>query len=134
IFKERKEIMKKLFLMLVLLLTFTVTLFGCDRGADVEGTINVVVLDLEDEEIFKGSIDYQKDDTLLGILQKHETIALKGETSSYGFYITEVKGINASSFTKAYWSILVNGEYSMVGISEIDLVDGMSITLALETY
>ncbi|MGD9887092.1 MAG: DUF4430 domain-containing protein [Bacilli bacterium] len=126
--------MKKKFLLLVLLLTLPIVLFGCDKGAESEGSINVIVLNHEKQEEFNGNISYQKEDTLLGILQAHEIIALKGEVQSFGFYILEVCGINVNEYTNVYWSILVNGEYSMVGISEIDLVDGMNISLSLESF
>ncbi|MGD9604908.1 MAG: DUF4430 domain-containing protein [Bacilli bacterium] len=126
--------MKKLFLLLALLLTLPVILLGCDKGADSEGTINVIVVDLENQEKFNGSIDYQKDETLLGIFQEHETIALKGEVQSYGFYILEVCGVNASEYTNVFWNIKINDEDSLVGISEIDLVDGMQVTLSLVAF
>lgn len=123
--------MKKLFLVLALVLTIPFVLLGCDKSADEEGLITVIVLDLEENEEFNGEVGYAKGDTLLSILQAHETIALKGETQSFGFYILEVCGINVGSFTDVYWSIAVDGEYSLVGIGEIELVDGMEVTLSL---
>jgi hypothetical protein len=126
--------MKKLFLVLILMFGVFVVLFGCSKSADSDGSITVIVLDHDDNEEFNDEVSFKKEDTLLGVLQAHETISLKGEMQSYGYYILEVCGINVSDFTNVYWSILVNGEYSLVGISEIDLVDKITVTLSLESF
>lgn len=126
--------MKKLFLVLVLIFTLAPLMFGCGKASDSVGEITVIVKNNVDEEVFNEKIAFGEDDTLLSLLQNHPAIALKGEEQTFGFYITEVYGINANDFERTYWSISVNGEYSLVGIGDIALIKDDVITLSMLTY
>jgi len=72
--------------------------------------------------------------TLLKLLQDHEEIKLKGEEGTYGFYIIELVEVSSNDYQNTYWSIEVNGEYSLVGISDIELSDDDIIELSLIGY
>lgn len=93
--------------------------------------ITVKVSNYEAVEVFNDSLEFQKEDTLLGLLQTHEVIQLKGETSTYGFFITEICGVNANDYKNTFWNIVVNGENSLVGISDIPLKNKDIIELKL---
>lgn len=124
--------MKRLFLVTI----FLVTLFlvACGGSKDSTGTIEVKVYNVESELVYSGEIDFQEDDSLIELLKEHEEIQMKGEDQSFGFYIIEMSGISAEDYENVFWNIKVNGEDSLVGISQIELVDGDLIEFALISW
>lgn len=55
---------------------------------------------------------------------------VSGEESVYGLYIKVVDGITADyDVDQTYWSLLVNGEISMVGASSVDVTAGLRVEL-----
>ena len=55
---------------------------------------------------------------------------VSGENSEYGLYIKVVNGITADySVDGSYWSLLVNGEMSMVGASSVPVAEGLRVEL-----
>ncbi len=55
---------------------------------------------------------------------------VSGEDSEYGLYIKVVNGITADyNVDGSYWSLLVNGEMSMVGASSVSVAEGLRIEL-----
>ena len=57
---------------------------------------------------------------------------VSGENSEYGLYIKVVNGITADySVDGSYWSLLVNGEMSMVGASSVSVAEGLRVELKL---
>lgn len=120
--------MRKKGLVLVILAMFALFLFGCTKE-EGSGEFTLIVENLAGEEIVNDTISFTKDDTLLELLQAHEETKVKGEESSFGFYISEVAGIKSDSTN--YWSIEINGEYALVGVSEIQMKDQDVIKLVL---
>ncbi|NLM31246.1 MAG: DUF4430 domain-containing protein, partial [Acholeplasmataceae bacterium] len=107
-------------------------LAGCDNPEnDAKGTITVIVVNYEKEEVFNGEISFREGDTLLGLLQEHEEIQMGGREESYGFYITTICDINAEDYPETFWQIDVNGLSSLVGISDIPLKDKDEIKFSL---
>lgn len=50
---------------------------------------------------------------------------IKGEQGPYGLYIKEVNGITADYDTDGtYWAFYINGEMSMKGVDQTEIVDG----------
>lgn len=55
---------------------------------------------------------------------------VSGENSEYGLYIKVVNGITADyNVDGSYWSLLVNGEMSMVGASSVAVAEGLRVEL-----
>ncbi len=55
---------------------------------------------------------------------------VSGEDSEYGLYIKVVNGITADyNVDGSYWSLLVNGEMSMVGASSVSVAEGLRVEL-----
>ena len=55
---------------------------------------------------------------------------VSGENSEYGLYIKVVNGITADyNVDGSYWSLLVNGEMSMVGASSVSVAEGLRVEL-----
>lgn len=122
--------MKKNLLLFIIVTMLTFGLFGCTKTRS-DGKITVKVYDYEAVEVFNETLNFNENDTLLELLQSHETIKLNGENNTFGFYITEVCGINANDYKETFWNIVINGENSLVGISDISLKDKDVIELKL---
>lgn len=126
--------MRRKFTMVVLFIILAFGFFvfgGCKKQTEGEGTITVQVVDFEGNELLNDEIEFDAEDTLVDLLKNHKEIKMMGETSEYGFYIVSLCETSASNENKTSWSIEVNGEYSMVGVSEIPLIDGDEIRFLL---
>lgn len=126
--------MRRKFTMVTLFIVLMFGLFvlgGCNKQTEGEGVIEVQIVDFEGNELFHDEIDFDVDDTLVDLLKNHKEIKMTGETSEYGFYIVSLCEVSASNENKTYWSIEVNGEYALVGVSEIPLIDGDEISFLL---
>ncbi|MBQ7838090.1 MAG: DUF4430 domain-containing protein [Clostridia bacterium] len=67
------------------------------------------------------------------VLQELEYI--KGEQGDYGIYIKEVDGIVADyDVDGTYWAFYVDGEMSMTGADQVEIVDGSVYSFRVETY
>lgn len=126
--------MRRKFTMVTLFIVLMFGLFvlgGCNKQTEGEGVIEVQIVDFEGNELFHDEIDFDVDDTLVDLLKNHKEIKMTGETSEIGFYIVSLCEVSASNENKTYWSIEVNGEYALVGVSEIPLIDGDEISFLL---
>lgn len=120
---------------LLLFFLFFITLFLVACGGNNQaGTITVKVYNVDQEEVFSGEIDFKEGDSLVELLKNHKEIQMKGEDQSFGFYIVEMAGINANDYEKVFWNIKVNGEDSLVGISQLEITDGDIIEFALISW
>lgn len=55
---------------------------------------------------------------------------IEGEEGPYGLYVNAVNGVTADWDTeKAYWSLLIDGEYAVTGVDMTDIVPGTTYTL-----
>ena len=126
--------MKRKFTILTLVIVLVFGLFvvsGCKKKAEGEGNATVQIVDFDGKELFNDEIKFDADDTLVDLLKNHKKIKMTGETSEYGFYVVSLCRVSASNEDHTYWSIEVNGEYSLVGVSDITLVDGIEIAFLL---
>lgn len=98
---------------------------GCDLG---EGdTTYYLRVTAEDLDI---TFTVHTDERVLG-KSLRQTGIVSGDESTYGLYIKVVNGVRAD-YEKdgAYWGVKVDGEYSMVGVDEIEIEDGKTYELA----
>ncbi len=93
--------------------------------------VKVSVPDQEDKSYPATSVGDLTLEQILERIMVSGEFSFKTQQSSFGSYITAVNGIEADS-TKQYWSIAINGEDAMQGISEINPVNGDIITLTLK--
>ncbi|XMB86909.1 DUF4430 domain-containing protein [Mycoplasmatota bacterium WC44] len=106
-----------------LLLSFV--LFGCAKTTEGEKCVTIEVV-YGDEGIDK-SYDYCTDqEYLLGLLdEQSEELEVEKTNYDFGPMVSGLKGFNFESLgLKYYWSIYVNGEYGMLGISDQPVTDG----------
>ena len=108
-------------------------LVSCGKGASA-GSVEIKIYNFEAEEVFNDEVKFSEEDTLEDLLKEHKKIQMKGETSSMGFYITDLAGVSSKNHDSTFWNIKVNGEDSMLGISMIKLVDGDVIEFHLISY
>ncbi len=91
-----------------------------DPAADAAGHITVELTDLTGRTE-RHEIAFSEGDTLERLLQgKFE---VQYEYGQYGAVLIGI-GFIKTDFKTTYVSILVNGEYAMYGLSELELVDG----------
>ena len=122
----------KRFLVILIALFVVFSFSACEKKASGNGKFEVSVVDQNAEQLYKTTIKFKSGDSAVDLLKNHEAIKLNGETSEYGFYVTGVYGIEAYSVGETYyWKLLVDGEASSVGISSIELVDGMKLEFVL---
>ena len=93
--------------------------------------IKVVIPDEPEKSYPSTSVSDLTLEQLLERIMLSGDLSYKTEASSFGSYITTINGIEADS-SKQYWSIAINGEDAMQGISDINPVDGDIITLTLK--
>ena len=93
---------------------------------------NTFTFEVVDGNGNKTQLPIMTDATILGdALQKLGYI--KGEQGPYGLYIKEVNGITADYDTDGtYWAFYINGEMSMKGVDQTEIVDGAIYSLRVE--
>lgn len=125
-----KDRMKRIVLiLLVLTLLFAV---GCSDDASAgakEITIEVVGADGQENQY----VLQTEADTLGQLLDEQPDLAVLDD-SDYGRFIVSVDGYEADASANEYWSILKNGEYAQAGADELEVTDGDTITLAIDTF
>ena len=116
-----------------LLISFALLMVGCglpEGGTtETELTFTLEVCHLDGTEKSFEVKTYQKilADALL------EKGYISGYESQYGLTIESVDGEKLDWETSgAYWTVYVNGEYSMVGVSSIYVEDGATYTFKAE--
>ena len=121
--------MKKIIIVCALCVALLSTIFVINKvnKAKSDGVIIVEVIDKNDNLIKSKNIEFKEGDILLDLV-KNNFSGVQTQSFSYGEIILSIEGIT-TDFNTSYFSILVNGEASMVGISQIELKDGIKISL-----
>ncbi len=120
--------MKRFLFLFVLFLLFFVSACGETSGS---GTVKITIKDEDHVVLFDEKIDFTEEDTLVSLLENHQDILMKGETSEFGLYITELCGVGVDY---SYWAVYLNGDYAMVGISRMTLTDQDEIEFVLTPF
>ena len=135
IFRKVGYNMKKYFkrFLIILIAIFAVfSLSACGKKADSSGKFEIVVVNEKGSTILDKTISFEKGDNLVDLLKADRKVKLNGNVTEYGFYVTGVCDIEASTVGENYyWRLSVDDEISLVGISSVELRDGMKITFEL---
>lgn len=115
-----------LFLITVLLLYFFFNRNNQSSVGNKEIVIQVIIPGEETEEV-NISTDAT---TLRQALDEKEMI--RGQESSFGFYIVEVNGRKADDSKSEWWSITKNGDYVEYGVNDINIQDKDQYELTLK--
>ena len=120
--------MKKIVVVILLLVAMIGTFFIIKNvnEADSDGVIIVEVMDKDENVVKTKEIEFYIGDTLAELVKKNFDNVVINE-SNYGNLILCIETVE-TDFTTSYTSINVNGEPSMVGMDQIELIDGITIT------
>ena len=129
---------------ILILFSICVLVVSCARGDDgkmlyTEDTTlgtgsKTVTLTVEHLDGTKITFTVKTDKTILAdALLEHNLI--EGETDIYGLYVKKVNGITRDyDKDRTYWALYVNGEYSMEGVSSVEITEGAAYTYKASTY
>ena len=138
--------MKKILsLTLVLLMMLSVCTFTASCGDDTEEQMlytedtvlgngnKTVILVVEHSDGKKVTFTIKTDKTILAdALLEHKLI--EGENDTYGLYVKKVNGITQDyNKDRTYWALYIDGEYSMTGVSSVELTEGTVYTYKVST-
>jgi len=104
---------------------------GKNKAATSDGVVKIEVIELDDTVIASKIINFYKGATLQKIIEDNFDHVVF-EQSAYGPYLTAIENYETPSNYETYLTIYVNGAYSLVGIGDIKLEDGMTITIKVE--
>ena len=127
--------MKKLVLKLILTVAAIVVLIASiiiirnATTANSAGTIVVEYVGVDNQVIKSKEIDYYEGDALVKLVQENfENVVIEGTM------IMGIEDYTTPSDWSTFISIRVNGEESMVGITEIQLQDGLVVSLVITEF
>lgn len=123
-------------LTLLLAIVVALALAGCSQQAASQGAKNVTVKVVAASQSIDETFTYQTDaEKLVDLLNEHpDDLKVETETGDYGEFITSVAGYAADTSKNEFWSILVNGEMGLEGVSTQSVSDHDTFTLELSTY
>jgi hypothetical protein len=114
-------------ILLTLILLFT--LVGCSNKTSGSGTVKVELVDLDGSVIKVESIKFDSDDTLKELIEdEFDNVVFENGM------LMEIENYKTPSDWKTFISVYVDGKMSMVGISDIKLVDNMVVSLTITEF
>lgn len=127
----RKKLILKIIYSIIalgLIITGFVMLAKREEAKD-NGTITIELIDLENNVLSTKNHNYKVGDTLFKILEDNYDIEY--ENSVFGGYIIKIDSLHATNKNELFIKILVNDEFSTVGISQIKLENKLKVTFIL---
>ena len=111
-------------------IVFTIIFINNPDFAKTKGTVTIELVDLDDKKVLSKDINFKEKDTLVSIVSNEfDNVLIEN-----GMVITIEEFTTDTLDWSVYISILVNGEYSMLGINDIELVDELIVTFKMEEY
>lgn len=127
----RKKLVLKIIYSIIalgLIITGFVMLAKREEAKD-NGTITIELIDLENNVLSTKNHNYKAGDTLFKILDDNYDIEY--ENSVFGVYIIKIDSLHAPNKNELFIKILVNDEFSTVGVSQIKLENKLKVTFIL---
>lgn len=127
----RKKLVLKIIYSIIalgLIITGFVMLAKREEAKD-NGTITIELIDLENNVLSTEYHNYKAGDTLFKILDDNYDIEY--ENSVFGVYIIKIDSLHAPNKNELFIKILVNDEFSTVGVSQIKLENKLKVTFIL---
>ena len=98
--------------------------------SNTNGTITIEVIDINKQVVISDNINFKEGDTLLQLLADNYELRID---NSYGFTcIYDINDVKTGNDT--FLEIYVNNEMSMVGVDQIELVDGSVISFRVTLF
>src|SRR5690554_868994 len=110
---------------------WSIDAIGKNKAATSDSVVTKEVIELDETVITSNTINLYKGDTLQKIIEDNFDHVVF-EQSAYGPYLTAIENYETPSNYETYLTIYVDGAYSLVGIGDIKLEDGMTITIKVE--
>lgn len=92
--------------------------------SQVDGTISVILVDINNNEICNKKINYYKGDNFLSLIEKNFKVVTQDDL--YGKVLYEIDSI-VTDFQTTYIAIYINDKYADKGISFIELENNMVV-------
>lgn len=114
---------------ILLTLIFLLVLISCGNKASESGSIKVELVDLEGVVIKEQSIKFDSDDTLKKLIESEfDNVVFESGM------LMEIEDYKTPTNWETFISVYVDGKMSMVGISDIVLVDNMVVSLKITEF
>ncbi|MBQ8293092.1 MAG: DUF4430 domain-containing protein [Bacilli bacterium] len=129
----KKELLIKIVVSIVLIvgLTIGVGFLLKEYVSFSDGTMYVQVVDKDGKMVIDDKWGFNEGDTALGILQEHYEIR---SDDSWGMtFIYDIDDVKTDGY-EYFFTLYVNDEMSMVGIDQVELVDGVIIKFEVTKY
>ncbi len=129
----KKELIIKIFvtiLMLITLIIGTKYLFR-EYISSSRGKVNIQVIDINGNLVINDFLEFKKGDTLLNILEEHYEI--RSDDSWGSTFIYDINNVTTDGYN-FFFTIYVNEKTSLVGIEQIELVDGVIIKFEVTRF
>lgn len=114
-------------ILLTLIILFT--LVSCGNKTSGSGNIKVELVDLEGIVIKEQSIEFDSDDTLKELIESN----FNNVVFDNGM-LMEIEDYKTPANWETFLSVYVDGKMSMVGITDIVLVDDMVVSLIITQF
>ncbi len=118
-------ISKKVKIVVAIIAVLVVGIFACSKlfGDKSAGKVTISVVALDGTTVTEKTIKYMEEDTLAGLVEKN----FENVTITDGFLYT-IETLTTPADWSTYICLYVNGEMSQVGILEVVLADGMTVS------
>lgn len=95
-----------------------------------------IVLEVVDNEGNSTVLEVETEaEVLYDAIKDIEGFSIEGTQEDWGFYVTTINGLYADYENEgAYWSLYVNDEYAMYGVSEQPVTNGDTYSFKYEVY
>ena len=114
---------------ILLTLIFLFTLVSCSNKTNGSGDIKVELVDLEGVVIKEQTIDFDSNDTLKVLIEEN----FDNVVFDNGM-LMEIENYKTPANWETFISVYVDGKMSLVGISDIGLVDDMVVSLIITKF
>lgn len=120
-------------------LFITYKLFFNSGGAKGDGTITLIVIDENGDEVIHDELEFRHKMTLLEVIQKHYRVTCRGPFNRVedacspkdNIVILGIEDVQ-TDFNRTFLAIYVNNKFSKVGINDIEFQDGDVIKIQVE--
>lgn len=114
----------------VIALALSIVILNTPNKAKDNGEVTIEVISISDEVIKSKEIKYKQNDTLKDLIVSNFN-EVYFEDSSYGPFLKNIEGYVTPADYSTYISLYINNEYSLVGIGDITLSDGLIVSLVI---
>lgn len=129
---------KKMMWIIITVLVALVALFMYNQqmAGGQEGSKSITMEIVVESEGIDKTYEFKTDAEFVYdlMMEVESTIKPEFQESSFGIYLTGLEGYTADETKNEFYSIKVNGEDAMVGVKELEVIDGTTYRFELSTW